>query len=193
MENTTDHPAPADRRPLGFWLRAVDGLISREFAAAFDDEPVSRRDWMILNALDGDVDEALSQRVRDRMARHPKRIVHLAELGWIAASDGQWTLTDAGRAAKHRLAEKVDAVRERVAGAVPAQDLATTLRTLEAIARRLGGDDEALRFGARGPRRHGFGHDRGHRGHRFGEHPRHGHHGHGFGRHEFGTHVGRSC
>lgn len=184
MENTTDFPT--DRRPLGFWLRTVDGLISREFAAAFDGEPIDRRDWMILNALDGSIDDALGERVRERIARRPKRARHLAELGWIADVDGTWTLTDEGRAAKERLAAKVEAVRERVAGAVPVEDLDTTRRTLEAIAHALGGD-EALRFGAHG-RHHGFGH-RGHRGHRGHHEDEHGFR-HGFGRRGFGRGFG---
>jgi hypothetical protein len=193
MENTTDFPT--DHRPLGFWLRAVDGLISREFATAFEGEPIDRRDWMILNALDGSIDSAVAERIRERISRRPKRVVHLAELGWIAATDGRWTLTDEGRAAKERLTAKVDAVRARIAGAVPEHDFATTQRTLEAIARELGGDDaEALRFGIRG-RRHGFGRHGG-PGHRGFGHEGFGHHGepeddghhgrHGHGRFGFG-------
>jgi hypothetical protein len=205
MENTTE-PLPTDRHPLGFWLRAVDGLITREFAAAFDGEPVDRRDWMILNALDGSVDESLAERVRERLARRPKRLVRLAELGWIASSEGRWTLTEEGRAAKDRLASRVDDVRRRVAGAVSDEDFATTRRTLEAIARDLGGDDpQALRAAARGPRgfgRHGHGHRRnrnhGH-GHGFGHGQGHGFgHGHGYGHghqeHEgHGGHEGRGA
>ncbi|WP_345752184.1 hypothetical protein [Microbacterium rhizophilus] len=195
----TDSPIH-DRRPLGFWLRAVDGLISREFAAAFDDEPIDRRDWMILNALDGSVDEPLAERLRERLARRPKRLVRLAELGWISASDGRWTLTDEGRAAKERLAAEVDAVRERVAGAVPAEDFVTTRRTLEAIARELGGDDDdALRFGVRG-RRHGFAHRVHARAHGECEHGEHGRGRRGFGphgfepgHHRFGPHAHRAC
>ncbi|MCD1267905.1 hypothetical protein B5M43_003450 [Microbacterium sp. MEC084] len=203
MENTNDIPASADGRPLGFWLRAVDGLIGRGFEAAFAGERVDRRDWMILNALAGDIDPALAERIRGRVSRRPKRLVRLAERGWVAAVDGEWTLTDEGRAAKARLAEKVDGVRARVSGVVPDEDYATTLRTLEAIARELGGDDAAvLRFGARGHRRRGFAHrahrgdhGRGSRGHRTHHHGfdvdhGHGHHGH-HGHHAFGGH--RAC
>ena len=57
IENTEDTPDEnAGARPLGFWLRTVDALISREFAAAFDGEGATRRDWMLLNAVSGDVD-----------------------------------------------------------------------------------------------------------------------------------------
>jgi hypothetical protein len=52
-------------------------------------------------------------------------------------------------------------VRSRIADAVPAEDYATTVATLEAIARELGWDGEAVP--GRGPRG-GYGH-RGHRMH----------------------------
>src|SRR4051794_14030087 len=62
---------PTDRRPLGFWLRSVDALITREFAAAFQTEGVTRRDWMLLNALAGDVD---APELAERLSRRPKRM-----------------------------------------------------------------------------------------------------------------------
>ena len=55
---------PADRRPIGYWLRVVDGLLTHEFAVALEAEGLSRRDWMLLNVLSGDVDApGLSERL----------------------------------------------------------------------------------------------------------------------------------
>ncbi|MDV6248343.1 hypothetical protein, partial [Rhodococcus opacus] len=102
--HTPDHPD----RPLAFWLKAVDRLVSREIDAAFADEPIDRRHWRILNRIDG------SARV-PAIDDHPELFAHLAGLGWIALDDGGWSLTGAGRAANEHLAEKVAAVRARVA------------------------------------------------------------------------------
>ena len=133
--------APTDRRPLGYWLRAVDGLLTREFAAAFDGAGVTRRDWMLLNALSGDVELPA---FAERFARKGKRLRGLEERGWVEESgDGTWVLTDEGRAAKERLGAIVDGIRSRVAGAVSPEDFATTLASLEAIARELGWDENA--------------------------------------------------
>ena len=33
-ETQNGAPRPTDPRPLGYWLRAVDGLLTREFATA---------------------------------------------------------------------------------------------------------------------------------------------------------------
>ena len=149
MENNTTHTDIP--RPLGFWLRAADRLISREFATAFENEGVTRREWMILNVLDGAIE---APGLATRIQRGGKRLRALEDRGWITATGGSWTLTDQGRAAKTHLSEAADAVRAKVAGAVSPEDFATTLATLEAISRGLGWDENE-----RMPRghRHGFG------------------------------------
>ncbi len=152
---TTREGVPTDRRPLGFWLRTVDGLITREFAAAFDGAEIDRRDWMLLNALSGDVE---TPSLAERFIRKGKRLRALAERGWVQEQgDGTWALTDEGRAAKEQLGQIVDGIRSRVAGSVSPEDYATTTASLEAIARELGWED-----GQRMPRR-GFGRDFGRR------------------------------
>lgn len=158
MDNFEDHTSPHSEgaaRPLGYWLRLVDRLISHEFATAFEGEDVTRRDWMLLNALSGEVDApGLSERLARKGGKHLRR---LAALGWIEEQgDGTWTLTDAGRAARERLGGAVGGIRSRVAGAVSAEDYATTVASLEAIARELGWD-ETQPF----PRGSGFGPGRG--------------------------------
>ncbi|WP_308492149.1 hypothetical protein [Microbacterium terrisoli] len=147
---------PTDRRPLGAWLRLVDGLITREFAAAFEGEYVSRRDWMILNVISGTVDAPW---VAHKLSRGGKHVNRLAEIGWIAQDeDGAWTLTDEGRAAQSRLTEKVDAVRSKVAAAVSPEGYTALTDALEKIAREFGWD-ESQPMPRRGPGfgRHGLG------------------------------------
>lgn len=163
---------PTDRRPLGYWLRAVDGLLTSAFAEAFAEEHIDRRDWMLLNALSGDVEPPA---FAAKLARRGKRLRSLAERGWIAEQDGEWALTDEGRAAKERLSALVEDIRDRVAGAVSPEEYATTMTSLEVIAREFGWDESDA--GRRGSR-HGFG--RFGRGRGFG--PGHGFgHGDGFG------------
>jgi hypothetical protein len=188
MDNEdTDFTAPTDGgadRPIGFWLRAVDRLISREFAEAFAAEEIDRRDWMLLNALSGDVQ---LPPFADRFVRKGKRLRRLEERGWAEEQgDGSWTLTDEGRQVRARLAETVDGIRSRVAGAVPPEDYATTIASLEAMARELGWDEwQRMPRGGFGP------------GRRFGRGPGFGPGiGHGFGPgfgHGFGPGFGPSA
>ena len=66
---------------------------------------------MLLNALAGDIDPALAE----RLARRPKRMRGLEARGWAEErGDGTWVLTDEGRAAKERLGAAVDGIRSRV-------------------------------------------------------------------------------
>ncbi len=162
MNRIDDDLPPQDdgspTRPLGFWLRAIDGLLTREFADAFAQEDIGRREWMILNVLDGSVDAPhLSERIQ-----RGKKLRPLIDRGWVEEADGAWRLTDAGREAKARLGVVVDGIRARVAGAVEPEAFATTLASLEAIARELGWDEtQPMSFGPRGHRGHrpgrGFG------------------------------------
>jgi hypothetical protein len=160
MENHTDTDNNTPR-PFGYWLRAVDGLIAREFAAAFEAEGVTRRDWRVLNLLAGDV---VAPELTARLERHGgKKLRGMVERGWVAEADGAWTLTDEGRVAQARLGEIVTGIRTKVAGAVSDDDFATTLASLEKIARELGWNpDERMPrgFGRRGFGRGGRGHGR---------------------------------
>lgn len=155
-------------RPFGYWLKAADRLMAAEFAAAFDGEHASRRDWRMLNIVDG---TAPSDRPLNGHKLH-----RLVERGWVSPEGDGWALTDDGRAAKDRLGVIVDDIRTKVEEAVSPEDMATTLASLEKIARAFGWDEETPL--PRG-RRHGFGG------------PRHGRgFGHGFGR-PFGRGFGR--
>ncbi|MFD4958130.1 MarR family winged helix-turn-helix transcriptional regulator [Microbacterium sp. NPDC058389] len=156
LNEENDTPPPA--RPLGYWLRAVDGLLTRAFAEALDAEGVSRRDWMLLNVVSGDVD---APGLAERLARKGKRLRSLQDRGWVLEKgDGTWELTDLGRAEKERIGAIVDGIRSRVTGAV-GDDAYTQLTTsLEAIARELGWDETTAAergFGRPGFGRPGFG------------------------------------
>ncbi|HBS73360.1 MAG: hypothetical protein CMH38_09965 [Microbacterium sp.] len=187
--NTPETPTP---RPLGFWLRALDASLSREIDGRLAAEDVTRRDWMLLNVIDGSIDAPWPTRQR-RGPGHGRgrHLRHLADRGWVEeAGDGSLSLTDAGREAKQRLAGIIDEVRSRLVETVGEQDYETTVRSLEALTRSLGGaDDDSFGF-ARGHFGRGHGSERGHgRGHGFGR----GHgdgHGRGY-RHGSGDGHGR--
>ena len=135
---TPDEGVPTERLPLGYWLRTVDGLITREFAAAFDGADIDRRDWMLLNALSGDVPLPA---FAERFARKGKRLRGLAERGWVEETgDGTWVLTDEGRDAKERLGDD----RGRHPFARRRRGLARRLRDHDGLAR---GDRPRTRMG----------------------------------------------
>ncbi|WP_426187252.1 MarR family winged helix-turn-helix transcriptional regulator [Microbacterium sp. TWP3-1-2b2] len=145
---TTDETS----RPFGFWLKAVDRLMAAEFASAFESEGITRREWRLLNVVDGTVPAAHAKSDRPLPSY---KLARLIERGWVTDADGTWTLTDEGRTAKERLGGIVDGIRAKVTDAVPADDLATTMSTLEQLARTFGWDEETPLPRGRG--RRGFG------------------------------------
>jgi len=147
--NTSDaQNTDTTSRPFGFWIKAVDRLMAAEFASAFEGEQASRRDWRMLNVIDGTVPA--------RRPLNAHKLHDLVERGWVVAEGDGWTLTDDGRAAKERLGGIVDGIRAKVTDAVSPDDLATTTSTLEQIARAFGWDEETPLPRGRG-HRHGFG------------------------------------
>jgi len=177
--DTNDNDNTAENsRPFGYWITAVDRLLRAEFATIFEDEGITRRDWRMLNRIDGTF-------AAPAASDHPlraRKLHRLLELGWIERGKEGWTLTEAGTLAKQRLGVAVDEIRARVAGAVSPEEYATMTASLEKIAREFGWAE-----GRRLPRHEGrFGH-RHHRGHRgfghgfHGEHFHHGFHGEHFG------------
>ena len=163
----SDHPErdEAERRPFGFWLKVVDRRLSEEMERLYAADGIHRSDWRMLNLL---ADRADDERLARRLHAKPHVLHRLVERGWVAGFPP--AITDAGRAARDRLESSVDGLRERIAGAVSPDQFATTLRSLEAIARELGWDEsQPLPRGRRG-------------GRRFGERPHEHHEGEPFGR-----------
>ncbi|MFF1632658.1 hypothetical protein [Leifsonia sp. NPDC058248] len=63
-----------------------------------------------------------------------------AERGWVTITDGVAELTPEGRAAHDGAFERIRRLRSSVADGISAEDYATTMATLEAMARNLGWD-----------------------------------------------------
>ncbi|MBT2517294.1 hypothetical protein J7E29_07615 [Streptomyces sp. ISL-90] len=195
-DNHTETTVPTSPRPLGYWLRVIDRRLDDAMRDLFAAEGISRRDWRRLNLIAGTVSDP---GMTERLAARPERIAPLVERGWVTGEPGSWSLTEAGEAALQSLHGRVSSLRATVAEAVSSEDFATTMSSLEAIARKLGwSEDERMPrkrrrwfgHGRPGERGHGFGHrhdgehehrvgHRGERGHGF-DRSHDGERGHGF-------------
>ncbi|KRC61454.1 hypothetical protein ASE14_11335 [Agromyces sp. Root81] len=152
--HTNDDRDTTSPRPFGFWLRVIDRRLDEAMRELFAEEGITRRDWRRLNLVAGTVTDP---RMSEKLAARPERVEPLVERGWVEGEPGAWRLTEAGKAARASLHERVATLRATVAGAVSPEDFATTLASLEAIARELGWVE-----GERMPRRHGRGFGRRH-------------------------------
>jgi hypothetical protein len=77
---------------------------------------------------------------RDRRRAHRihRTLADFVERGWVWFDGDRATLTDEGRAAHDAAFERVQAVRAELVDGIPEADYATTMATLEAMARNLG-------------------------------------------------------
>jgi hypothetical protein len=185
-DNTNSNTSiPTSPRPLGFWLRVIDRRLDDAMRELFAADGLTRRDWRRLNLVAGTVSDP---RLSAKLAARPERVQPLVERGWVDGEPGAWRLTEAGEAARASLHERVSSLRAKVAGAVSPEDFATTLASLEAIARELGwSEDERMPRGRRRGFARGFGHR--HHGEGFGPH----HHGEGFGHRRGERHDHGDC
>ncbi|MFS0734681.1 MarR family winged helix-turn-helix transcriptional regulator [Microbacterium sp. 1P10UB] len=170
MNNNNDDTSTApeadhsdEQRPLGFWLRLVDHHLTAAFDAEFGDEGFDRRAWIVLNLLSGEMgDAALARLSKIESKRGGKLLRRLEDDGLIARTDDSWALTDAGRAQRDAMKDRVDAIRARVLGAVSEEEFEALIGSLKKIAREFGWDGSGRMprgrgFGPRGFGRRGFG------------------------------------
>jgi DNA-binding MarR family transcriptional regulator len=139
----------ADPRPIGFWLRLVDGLIQEQFAKTLDEHGVTRIQWQLLNALAAGPRSVieLDSTIRPFLVAEgdTTSVDHLTELiesGWVDATETGYELTERGRGARDRLSNVVAGQRTDMAAGVSPDEYSTTVRSLERVARNLGWSDE---------------------------------------------------
>ena len=152
------------QRPIGFWLKLVDGLIDERFASTLEEHGVTRRQWQLLNVLsrgpatveqlDAAVAPFLSAATAaadtegataaDRSAE-PSSAEHLSELiesAWVDATPTGYELTERGRTAFEALSETVAKLREEMSDGLSQEQYAETIAVLELMARNLGWSEQ---------------------------------------------------
>lgn len=137
----------AAQRPIGFWLKLVDQLITEQFDASMEEHGVTRRQWQLMNLLA----ETPSTAVGLAEALAPsfgeasvdvtlEHLGELAESGWVEAEgEGEaYALTDKGRTSLATLTEIVERNRETITADIPVQEYEATLDVLQRMAGNLG-------------------------------------------------------
>jgi hypothetical protein len=170
---------PTDRRPLGYWLRAIDGPLRDTMRGAFAEFGVNRREWRTLTTLHAGPASAAEVRAAlpprrgkgpagperhidaDRPHREHRTLEQLLDgfvsRGWASLDRGSYALTAEGERIHDAVLANVQKVRATVIAGIPDADYATTMATLEHIATNVGWDP-----GSRPGRGRGHGPHRGH-------------------------------
>jgi hypothetical protein len=145
---------PTDRRPLGYWLRAIEGPLRENMRGAFATFGVTRREWRTLTTLHAgpasaaEVGAALPPRRNhpDRPHREHRTVEQLLDgfvsRGWAALDRGSYALTAEGERIHNAVLANVQKARATVTAGIPDADYATTMATLERIATNVGWDPE---------------------------------------------------
>jgi hypothetical protein len=139
----------ADQRPIGYWLRLVDGLIDEQFARTLDEHGVTRMQWQLLNVLArGQASvEMLDAAVAPFLAAGGETTIdHLTELiesAWVDATPTGYELTERGHGALDRLTNVVAEQRTVMSAGVTETDYLTTVSTLERMATNLGSREDS--------------------------------------------------
>jgi hypothetical protein len=134
----------AEQRPIGYWLKLVDQLIEKQFAATLDEHGVTRRQWQLLNVLSRSsatveqLDDAIAPFLDGATESAAEHLTELIESAWVDATANGYELTDRGYTAFSTLAEVVGKQRALVAQGIDEQQYAATVSVLERMARNLG-------------------------------------------------------
>lgn len=134
----------AEQRPIGYWLKLVDGLIDRQFASTLDEHGVTRRQWQLLNVLHRgpatveQLDEAVAPFLTADEESSVEHLTELIDSAWVAATPQGYELTERGDTAFGTLAEVVAHQRSVVSQGITEQEYGETVGVLEKMARNLG-------------------------------------------------------
>jgi DNA-binding MarR family transcriptional regulator len=133
-------------RPIGYWLKHLDGLFEAGLDRALADMGISRRHWQTMNVLGGGPqgELALADALRPFWVEGAITLdevtAALARRGWVTRSaEGRYGLTESGEAAHAAVSERVQATRRAATAGLGADEYQATVRTL----RRMAGNMEA--------------------------------------------------
>jgi len=135
-------------RPIGYWLKLVDRLIDESFDEVFQHSGLTRRHWQVLNTIrDGVSEETAVDGVLSpftggapgHATAVSAEVDDLVRRGWVDRTAAGLAVTVSGNHAYHDLLDAVSRSRERIAEGVSPEQYATTIATLQQMARNLGG------------------------------------------------------
>jgi hypothetical protein len=137
--------APADHRPIGFWLKLVDRLIDEGFDRLLGGAGLTRRHWQALTALQAGpatvqaLDAELAPFLDDQEPTIGPVLEDLVARGWAAwSAGGAVAPTPAGTAAHGDLMADVSAHRRRVTDGITGEEYRATVAVLHRMAANLG-------------------------------------------------------
>ncbi len=145
------HQDIAKHKPIGYWLKHADEVITEHVDRALSENGFTRSRWQVLNIVyragtttRSGVFETMRAFIDIRQL--DEIIEGFVEAGWLVKhgeGDGaQLTLTDAGKVERETLFELQREVRRRAMQGISEQEYATVIAVLERMVRNLEGGKE---------------------------------------------------
>jgi hypothetical protein len=130
-------------RPIGYWVKLVDRRLEDGLNAVLAEHGVTRRQWQVLNALEGGARDATAVveallPFADDAGTVRAELGRLVDAGRVSHGEaGHLEITPAGAALLVALTGDVDRFRERTSAGLTRDAYETTVATLERIAENL--------------------------------------------------------
>ena len=130
-------------RPIGYWLKKVDGLIDGHFERQLGDAGLTRRQWQVLNLLeDGprsipELEAELEPFLRDSPGELSDAVAGLVSRGWADSQDNVIGLAETGQAQFGLLKAKVAELRQASTVGISPEEYQTTIDVLARMAANL--------------------------------------------------------
>ncbi|MFC3577806.1 MarR family winged helix-turn-helix transcriptional regulator [Streptomyces yaanensis] len=137
-------PDVREQRPLGYWLKHIDGAIEENFGRLLAADGLNRRGWQVLNALSyepitiAELDDTMAAFLSTDEPTMRPYVDRFVERGWAhIADDDTATLTDEGRQAHQRVSEKSGILRAQVMECLSPEEYGLLVNLLQRVATHL--------------------------------------------------------
>ena len=130
-------------RPIGYWLKKVDGLIDGHFERWLGDAGLTRRQWQVLNLLeDGprsipELQAELEPFLRDSPGELSDAVSGLVSRGWADSQNNVIGMAETGQAQFGLVKAKVAELRRASTLGVSPEDYQTAVDVLARMAANL--------------------------------------------------------
>lgn len=134
------------QRPLDFWLRLVDDLLSKSFGSALEEHGLTRRQWAMVNLLSAgpagraDLDAVLAPFLPppELTSSSQEELSELVDSGWLSDRDGIYALTERGRVVHGRLEAAWQRRNDELLRGISTDEVAHLIGLLERLACNMG-------------------------------------------------------
>jgi DNA-binding MarR family transcriptional regulator len=130
-----------DRRPIGYWLKHLDGLIEAAFDRTLTGQGVTRRHWQALNTrherpfTQAAIADALAPFLADDPGADERVIDELVARGWVErGEDNVLKLTPMETEVHAALLERIQVTRQQLVRGVTQEEYLATVDVLRRMA-----------------------------------------------------------